>query len=28
VHSLLKSDDQERTQFLKMGVEEWAHLFF
>ena len=28
VHSLWKSDDQERAQFLKMGVKEWAHSFF
>ena len=28
VHSLWKSDDQERTHFLKMGVKEWAHSFF
>ena len=28
VHSLWKSDDQERTQFLKMGVKEWAHSFY
>ena len=28
MHSLSKSDDQERTQFLKMGVKEWAHSFF
>ena len=28
VHSLSKSDDQERTQFLKMVVKEWAHSFF
>ena len=27
-HSLSKSDDQERTQILKIGVKEWAKSIF